>query len=340
MKTAENKHTVIVGMFIFFGVLILVVAVLTMGGRKNAFEKTITLNAVFNDASGLQKGNNIWFAGIKAGTVKKVELTGHGQIDVEMKIKKEVVDFIRRDAKVKIGSDGLIGNRIVIIYGGTVSAFAVKAGDTLRSEMPLNSAQMMNTLQESNQNLSAITSNLKSVSTKLAEGEGTLGQLFTEDSLANSLKMTANTLRYASESVQLLTSNLATYTTKMQQKGVLANDFVSDTIFFNRLKAASLQIHEASKNAKELTDNLSQVSYKIRDSSNLAGVVLQDTASAAKLRASVENLQAGTKKFDENMEALKHNFLFRGYFRKKEKQEQIAAQKAAQRSQAQVQKRN
>jgi phospholipid/cholesterol/gamma-HCH transport system substrate-binding protein len=336
MKTAQNKRTVIVGMFIFFGLLILIIAVLTMGGRKNAFEKTITLNAIFNDVSGLQKGNNIWFAGIKAGTVKKVELTGHGQIDVEMKIKKQVMDFIRRDAKVKIGSDGLIGNRIVIIYGGTESAFAIKSGDTLRSEMPLNSAQMMNTLQESNQNLSAITSNLKSVSTKLAEGEGTLGQLFTEDSLANSLKLTANTLRYASESIQLLTSNLAAYTTKMQQKGVLADDLVSDTIFFARMKAASVQIQEASINAKELTDNLNQVSYKIRDSSNLAGVVLQDTASAAKLRATVDNLQAGTKKFEENMEALKHNFLFRGYFRKKEKREQAEAQ----RSQTTAQKEN
>jgi phospholipid/cholesterol/gamma-HCH transport system substrate-binding protein len=336
MKTVQYKRAVIVGMFIFFGIVILIIAVLTMGGRKNAFEKTITLNAVFNDVSGLQKGNNVWFSGIKVGTVKRVQLAGHGEIDVEMKIKKQSMDYIHRDAKVKIGSDGLIGNRLVIIYGGTVSARAVKSGDTLQTEMSLNSAQMMNTLQESNQNLSAITSNLKSVSSKLAEGEGTLGQLFTEDSLANSLKLTANTLRYASESIQFLTSNLAAYTAKMQQKGVLANDLVSDTIFFNRLKAASLQIEEASQNAKELTDNLSQVSYRMRDSSNLAGVVLQDKESAAKLRATVENLQLGTKKFEENMEALKHNFLFRGYFRRKEKREQAEAQK----SQAQAQKRN
>ena len=336
MKTAQYKRAVIVGMFIFFGIVILVTALLTLGGRKNTFEKTITLNAIFNDVSGLQKGNNVWFAGIKVGTVKKVRLSGYGQIDVEMKIKKQSIDFIHRDAKVKIGSDGLIGNRLVIIYGGTVSAHAVKPGDTLQSEMPVNSAEMMNTLQESNQNLSEITSNLKSVSSKLAEGEGTLGQLFTEDSLANSLKLTASTLQYASKSIQLLTTNLAEFSVKMQQKGVLANEFVSDTVFFARMKAASLQIQEASQNAKELTDNLSQVSYRMRDSSNLAGVVLQDKESANKLRATVENLQLGTKKFEENMEALKHNFLFRGYFRRKEKREQAEAQ----RSQAQAQKRN
>ena len=336
MKTTHNKQKVTVGLFVFFGLLILVIGVLTLGGRKNAFEKTITLNTVFNDVSGLQKGNNVWFAGIKVGTVKKVMLSGFGQIDVQIKVKKESMDFIHEDARVKIGSDGLIGNKILIIYGGTPTAFTVKPGDTLKSEIPLNTAQMMNTLDESNQNLSQITSNLKTVSKKMVDGEGTLGQLFTEDSLANSLKMTANTLQYASESIRLLTSNLADYTNKMQRKGVLANDFVSDTIFFSRLKDASVQIHDASKNAKELTDNLNQVSYRMRDSSNLAGVVLQDKAAADKLRTSVENIQSGTQKFDENMEALKHNFLFRGYFRKKEKQRQAEER----RLQAQAQKRD
>src|SRR5215216_6071102 len=114
MKTAQYKRTVIVGMFIFLGILILVITVLTMGGRKNAFEKTITLNSVFNDVSGLQKGNNVWLAGIKVGSVKSVRLSGNGQIDVELKIKKQSMDYIHKDAKVKIGSDGLIGNRIVI----------------------------------------------------------------------------------------------------------------------------------------------------------------------------------------------------------------------------------
>ncbi|HJS55695.1 MAG TPA: MlaD family protein [Chitinophagaceae bacterium] len=336
MKTVQYKRTVIVGLFIFFGIVILLVTVLTLGGRKNAFEKHLTLNAVFNDVSGLQKGNNVWFGGIKVGTVKNVQFSGNGRIDVEMKIKKQPMDFIHKDAKVKIGSDGLIGNRLLIIYGGTAQTVTVRSGDTLQSEMPLNSAQMMNTLQESNQNLSAITSNLRSVSSKLANGEGTLGQLFTEDSLANELKATAATLRHTSESMQLLTENLAAFSIKMQQKGVLANDLVSDTIFFSRLKAASLQIEEASGNAKELTDNLNQVSYQIRDSSNLAGVVLQDKESAARLRATVDNLQSGTKKFDEVMEALKHNFLFRGYFRKKARQQQ----EEERRSQAQAQKTN
>jgi phospholipid/cholesterol/gamma-HCH transport system substrate-binding protein len=113
----------------------------------------------------------------------------------------------------------------------------------------------------------------------------------------------------------------------MQKQGSLTNDLVNDTVLFSRLKAASLQIQQASSNAKELTQNLQEVSYRLRDSSNLAGVVFQDKEAADNLRLTVENLQAGTKKFDENMEALQHNFLFRGFFRKKAKQQQQEQQK-------------
>jgi len=328
MKAVQNKRTVIIGMFVFIGIAILLTAILTMGGRKKAFKKTITLNAVFNDVSGLQNGNNIWFAGTKIGTVKSISLTDSASVQVEMKIDKKVKQFLKKDAKVKIGSDGLIGNRIILIYGGTKRGAEVESGDFLQTDTPLNTAQMMNTLDESNQNLSVITDNLKSVSNKMAAGKGTVGQLLTNDTLADQLRVTAATLRSASENLNLLTVNLANFTGKMQQRGVLANDLVTDTVFFSRLTEASLQIKQASINAKSLTDNLNDVSYKLRDSSNVAGVVFQDQETADNLRATVENLQAGTKKFDENMEALKHNFLFRGYFRKKAKREQQEQQKA------------
>src|SRR5437868_1609668 len=273
MKPVQQKRTVLVGLFICVGIVILVVGVLTLGGQKKIFEKKFELNAVFPDVAGLQEGNNVWQSGVKVGTIKRIAMRREGLVEVEMRIGKKYHEFITRDAKVKIGSDGLIGNKIIIIYGGTPQMAPVNPGDTLKSELPLSSAEMMNTLQESNQNLSLITSDLKKVSRNLAEGQGTLGQLFTQDTLADQLKSTASILEAASKNIQLLTYNLATYTTKMQRDGVLANEIATDTILFSRLKAASAQIQEASVNAKQLTDNLNHVSYQIRDSSNLAGVI-------------------------------------------------------------------
>lgn len=329
MKPIQRKRSMIVGAFIFFGVVFLLIAVLTLGGRKKVFDKTITLSAVFNDVTGLLEGNNIWYSGVKIGTVDEIKILRQSKVEVVMKIEKRYKDFILKDSKAKIGSDGLIGNRIVIIYGGTPGMPIVRSGDMLQPEAPLNSAEMMNTLQESNKNLSSITSDFKIVSKRLANGEGTVGALLTNDSMAKHLQATAIMMQNASNNIQRLTENLADYTTKMQKKGALTYDLVNDTMFYTRLKAASLQIHEASENARELTSNLREVSYRLRDSSNLAGVVFQDQETAANLRSAMENIQAGTKKFDENMEALQHNFLFRGFFRKREKQQQQQQQKQA-----------
>jgi phospholipid/cholesterol/gamma-HCH transport system substrate-binding protein len=198
----------------------------------------------------------------------------------------------------------------------------VKSGDRLQTDAPFNSADMMNTLQESNKNLSAITTDFKVVSKRLAGGEGTVGKLLTDDAMARQLAATAATLQLASSNIQQLTANLADYTSKMQKQGSLTNELVNDTVFFSRLKAASIQIQQASANARDLTQNLQEVSYRIKDSSNLAGVVFQDKETAENLRTTVENLRSGTKKFDEDMEALQHNFLFRGFFRKRAKQQQ------------------
>jgi phospholipid/cholesterol/gamma-HCH transport system substrate-binding protein len=322
MKAVQGKRAVIVGIFIFLGIVILMAGILVLGGQRKTFEKTITLNAIFNDVSGLQKGNNIWFSGVKVGTVKKLKLVSNSRVEVEMRLEQQSGDFIHKDSKAKIGSDGLIGNRIVIIYGGTPGMPVVSSGDTLQADAPLNSAEMMNTLQESSKNLSAITSDFKIISKRLADGEGTVGKLLTDESMANQLQATAATMRTASANIQQLSSNLADYTSKLQKKGALTNELVNDTVLFSRLKAASLQIQEASQNAKELTNNLNDVSYKLKDSSNLAGVMLHDQQAAANLRAAVENIQSGTKKFDEDMEALQHNFLFRGFFRKRAKRQQ------------------
>jgi len=327
MKAIQNKRAVIVGIFILVGVAIFMGALITLGKQQKTFTKGILVKAVFDNVNGLQAGNNIWFSGVKVGTVKKLELTRNSRVIVNMNIDKKTKDFIHEDAKAKIGSDGLIGNKIVIIYGGTETVPAVKANDVLRVEAALSTEEMMNSLQQNNKNLLAITSDFKMISRRLASGEGTVGRLLTDDSFMDQLQATAGTLQKASANIQALSSNMVEYTAKLQTKGVLANDLVSDTTIFKSLRSSVAQIQEASDNAKQLTNNLKTVSQKITDSSNTVGVLLHDQGTADNLRATIENLQSGTRKFDEDMEALQHNFLFRGFFRKKAKREQAEQKK-------------
>jgi phospholipid/cholesterol/gamma-HCH transport system substrate-binding protein len=327
MKAIQNKRAVIVGIFILIGVAIFMGALITLGKQKKTFTKGILVKAVFDNVNGLQAGNNIWFSGVKVGTVKKLELTKDARVIVDMSMDKKSKDFIHEDAKAKIGSDGLIGNKIVVIYGGTQTAPTIKANDILKVEAALSTEEMMNSLQENNKNLLAITSDFKMISRRLANGEGSVGRLLTDDSFMDQLQATAGTLQKASANIQALSSNMADYTAKLQTKGVLANDLVSDTTIFKSLRSSVARIQEASDNAKELTNNLKTVSQKINDSSNTVGVLLHDQGTADNLRTTIGNLQSGTQKFDEDMEALQHNFLFRGFFRKKAKREQAEQKK-------------
>src|SRR5690349_17537802 len=323
----QNKRAVIVGVFILIGVAIFLAAIVTLGGQKKTFTKGIQVSAVFDNVNGLQAGNNIWFSGVKVGTVKKLQLTNNARVVVYMVIDEKSKEFIHEDAMAKIGSDGLIGNKIVVIYAGTQTAPVIKANDVLRVETALSNEEVMNTLQENNKNLLAITSDFKMISRKLADGQGTVGKLLNDNSLMYELQSTAGTLQKASANIQLLTSNVADYTAKLQTKGVLANDLVSDTTIFKSLRSSVAQIQEASDNARELTNNLKTVSQKITDSSNTVGLLLHDQGTADNLRTALENVQSGTQKFDEDMEALQHNFLFRGFFRKKAKREQAEQKK-------------
>jgi len=115
MKPIQGKRAVIVGIFILVGVAIFMGALITLGKQKKTFTKGILVKAVFDNVNGLQVGNNIWYSGVKVGTVKKMELTNNAKVIVDMTIDKKSRDFIHEDAKAKIGSDGLIGNKIVVL---------------------------------------------------------------------------------------------------------------------------------------------------------------------------------------------------------------------------------
>src|SRR4051812_45975760 len=98
MKSSKNSRAVIVGIFILLGLAIFVVTILTLGGQQKTFQKSITIRAVFDDVNGLQKGNNIWFSGVKIGTVKKVSFYGTSQVEVDMNIDQAAREYIRKNA--------------------------------------------------------------------------------------------------------------------------------------------------------------------------------------------------------------------------------------------------
>jgi len=304
-----NKRAAGVGAFILIGLLFLVGGIMTVGNLHSTFQKKMTVSTVFGDVNGLQSGNNIWFSGVKIGTVKKTEFYGKNQVKVIMNINIESKQYIRKDAKVKISTDGLIGNKILVIYGGTSLAMEVDEGDTLANETMLSTEDIMSTFQQNNLNILALTK-------KLANGEGTIGKLINSDSIYNSIAATAQSLQKASLNAQNLIASLANFTAKLNKDGTLANDLVSDTLMFKSLTATVSQLNNVADTVAIFINNLKEASQNPKSP---VGVLLHDEQAGANLKTTIANLESGSKKLDTDLEAIQHNFLLRKYFKKNSK---------------------
>ena len=317
MGTAENKRSVIVGIFLALAVIILVAGVFVLGGQQNRFVQTVAIRAVFDDVAGLKPGNNVWFSGVKIGTVKEINFFGKSQVEISMKIEEKARPFIRKDAQARISSESMIGNKIIVISGGSPTAPVVEDGDLLASENPLDTDDLMESLQQNNKNLVDITSDFKVMSARLVKGQGTVGAILTDSLMANNFRDIVRNLQQASATTVRASGALAQFTKKLNDQDGLADQLLTDTTVFNQLKASVAQLEQTTAAATEITNNLKQTSAKLNQDNSALGVLINDSTFATQLRNTMKNLEAGSDELGETMKAAQSSFLLKGYFKRK-----------------------
>lgn len=199
METHSQKFKVRLGLFVAGGLALFVLAVFIIGRQKNLFNPVFTLTSTFYNVSGLQVGNNIRFTGINVGTVDNITIINDSTVKVDMLIKQEVKQFIKTDCEVSIGSEGLIGDRLIIITQGSAAARGVKDGQYLASSEPIETNAIMASLQVSASNAEVITEQLAYIMIKINKGKGTLGRLIQDSTIAENLNQTIVNLKTSSK---------------------------------------------------------------------------------------------------------------------------------------------
>ena len=319
-QTKENKKAITVGIFLFVGLVIFLLGVFTLGGQKKTFVKSFSLNVVFDDIQGLKVGNNVWFSGVKVGTIKKIQFYGTSQVQVFLSVEEEAHKYIHKNAKASISSDGLIGNKIVVIDGGSPKFPFVEDGDKLAVNTTLSTDDIMKTLQVNNKNLVDITTDFKLLARNMVEGKGTVGTLLTDQQLADNFKAIVKNLESTTSSANRMAIELNAFSNKLNTKGGLADELLTDTVVFAKLKTSIAELQKTAASASAMTENLNRASAKLTQSDNAAGLLLNDAATANQVKTIMKNLETSSKKLDEDLEALQHNFLLRGFFKKKAKE--------------------
>jgi phospholipid/cholesterol/gamma-HCH transport system substrate-binding protein len=195
MDTHSEKFKVRLGAFIAGGLLLFVLAVFVIGKQKNLFNPVFKLNAIFANVSGLQVGNNIRFAGINVGIVDNIKIINDTSVRVDMLIRKNVKEFIKTDCQVGIGSEGLIGDRLITITEGSSDAPEVKDGQELVSSEPVETDAIMASLQVTAGHAEVISQQLAEIMYKVNNGNGILSKLIQDSTMAGNLDATMLNLR-------------------------------------------------------------------------------------------------------------------------------------------------
>jgi phospholipid/cholesterol/gamma-HCH transport system substrate-binding protein len=326
MEKRKNKNALIVGVFILIAILIFVVLIFTLGGEKKSFTKKFPVKVVFTDINGLKEGNNIWFSGVRVGTVKNIHLRGASEVEVTLNIEEKVRSFIHKDATVKVSSEGLLGNKLVILYGGSPASPLIENNDYVTAQIISPNDDIMVLLKAAGKNLLEISGNINEVSKKINTGEGTLGKLINDPSALNTLQASLSNFKTVSATSKKVVDNIEGFAERMNKESSSINKILSDTLMYDSINAIISQIKEVtatagtvSNNIKIFAENIKNASSSLQDTNNTAGMVLHSKQLVQQLQLIINNLEGASYKMDEDLEAIQHNFLFRGYFRKKEK---------------------
>lgn len=316
------------GIFVVLGILILVVALYFIGNRQHMFSNNMSIYAEFENVNGLQVGNNVRYSGIDVGNVSKIEMLEESRILVQMTVEEETARFIKKDAIATVGSDGLVGSMLINILPGEEMLTAVEAGDTIVSYSRIGADDMLSTLNVTNENAALLTSDLLKITNKILEGKGTLGVLVSDSTLAKNIKQTLVNLQETSRQTTIAMNKINRELNLLNVEESLAGTLFNDTVSRNRVENIIVKLDSTSRNLVSVTRNVETMISRIDNGEGALNYLTQDPELVRDIDTTLFHIKESSIKLNENMEALRHNFLFRGYFRKLERQERREMKKA------------
>jgi phospholipid/cholesterol/gamma-HCH transport system substrate-binding protein len=361
MDTHTQKFKIRLGLFVAGGLTLFVLAIFIIGKQKNLFNPVFKITATFSNVSGLQVGNNVRFSGINVGSVEDIVIVNDTSVRVNLVIKKDVWQFIKTDCKVSLGSEGVIGDKLIIIGQGSSDAALIKDGQRLNSIEPIETNAIIARLDVTAKNAEIISHQLSEITFDVNRGHGTISRLIQDSILAENLNQTIvnlnkfsksltgsdhvmASLKVTSHNAEVISYQLAAIMNKINSGDGTLGRLIQDSSMANNLNQTILNLKKSSKglagtdtimaklnatvsNAEIISKQVTEMMYKINEGNGTLGRLIRDTTLAENLNQTLINLKKSSKGLDENMNAAKHNFLFRGYFERKAKE--AAAKKEA-----------
>lgn len=289
------------GIFIFVGSVLLVIGIFMLGNKDQLFVSTFIVRAYFQNTEGLRNGASVRFGGIDVGAVKQIKIMADtsGRVEVSMRIKEEVRRFIKKDSRASIETEGLVGNKVVIISMGSDNAEPISDNGVILSKEPLSFADVIEETQGILSYTKEMTKNLADIVGKVNQGQGTIGKILNDEELYNA----------ATNITKSADRNLTAITDDMRKVIALFDDLGKG-------------VETIVKNTNNVVAGIDTLLQGVSEGKGVLGSLLTDQGTEGKsINKILDNLvqisedtKTSASRLAENMEALKHNWLFKSYF--------------------------
>lgn len=312
----QSSKRLRLGIFVIASITCLILGLYFIGSKRNFFDSKINVSAVFNNISGLIPGNNVQFNGINVGTVSKAYAIADTAIKVEFTIDESVTEFITVNSIAGIGTDGLLGNKLITIAPNSKGGALIQEGSIMKSVNSIQIDKAIRKLLVINDNLFTISENIKYFSDQF-KSTNSLWHLFSDTAVAENVRNALAHLKITGDNSASITGNLSKIVKDIQIGKGSIGTLVKDTLFSHKLKQTIVNIEAVTDSFVIISSNFKSVSEKLKKRDGAISTLISDTAFARNLNTSMGNIKKGSDNFNENMEALKHSWPFKRYFRKK-----------------------
>ncbi len=316
--SSQSLRNTKLGLLVAIGTLFLIVAMYLIGDKQNLFGDTFKISADFNNVNGLTEGNNVRFGGINVGTIESVKITSDTTIRVVMLIEKESQDFIKKNSLASVGTDGLMGNKLININSVSFPSESVQEGDVIGTLRPIETDEMIRTLNRTNEDIAVIVHNLKHITEKV-NSPNTLWSILMDTVVADNVKEAIVDVKKISSTSAVIVGDLSRISKNIKAGKGTIGALLTDTVISEELKQTIVNINMISDSLAYVTGDLSLIAHKIGNGEGTLGALMMDTTFIHNLNESMESIKGGAKGFDENMEALKHTWPLKSYFKRKSK---------------------
>jgi len=313
------------GVFVIAGLAFLILLLYVIGKNQNLFGKTFVLKARFENVHGLMRGNNIRFGGMDAGTVSSVDVLNDTTFEVTLLVKTKFKKHIHKNATLNITTDGLMGNKLINIVPAKEIAPLVEEGDILFSSKSIDTDEMLEVLNDTNNDVAFIARQLKQTVQRINDSK-VVWAVLNDETLPSNLKASLLRIKITSDNLDDITSNLNVIVSNVRNGKGTVGELLTDSTIALDMKDAIVKIKNIGVTADTLSARInsliSDVNNEINNGNGTVNALLKDSQMKNDISKSLKNIELGTKAFNENMEAIKHSFLFHNYFRRIEKQKE------------------